>query len=178
MDEKFKCKVCLGIVIEPKKCSNQNCAIIFCNNCREGNQCPKRCLAAETKKRKYQVIEYLDFVYKTELHNLTLECESCSKEFNYKEMLKHLADCNQQEFDCPLNCGHQQQIKGEINLRYHLTYVCPNAIYTCKDCNTVATKEDLIEHNCIESLIREVDRQKGMVSEKDRELALERDRYS
>lgn len=100
--EEINCKICLGILINPKQCSN--CETSFCGICIKGweekkKTCPMRC-------NNYKIQE-ASRVIKNMLVKLTIKCDNCDETVNYELYVKSHSDktCSKiEKIKCPM-CG-------------------------------------------------------------------------
>lgn len=102
--EVFTCSICLFVVEEPVKCSNQHCQRPFCRNCfLKAISATKACPWCKSKQTKPCVMSPLE---KELLRNFQFHCLRCDTDFGYTDRRKHYG-CNPK---CPANCG--KRIKG------------------------------------------------------------------
>ena len=80
------CPVCLGVVIEPKQCSE--CQKLTCSECVEKwlsdhNDCPAGCGRKFESQRVHPLAE-------RDLERLTFKCKHCDDLFSYTDAESHI----------------------------------------------------------------------------------------
>ena len=76
----------------------------------------------------------------------TIICPHCNKGFAHNALRKHMVECISVGAPCPLDCGHQDLLKGIEELENHLKNVCINMIHVCNRCGCLETLITMHQH--------------------------------
>ncbi|EAS01087.1 TRAF-type zinc finger protein (macronuclear) [Tetrahymena thermophila SB210] len=162
----YQCYICYEISLDIKEC--KSCETIFCNRCidlikkKKKDQpcsCPNNCKEWILNKPHRSIrnfIENIEFYCK----NYQLGCRQKLKLLNANQ--HESVDCDYNFVSCE-NKGCQQQVQLK-SIKQHLESECSFRIVKCEKCDLDYVFSEQQNHDCIQSLKKEVASLKHQIS--------------
>jgi hypothetical protein len=155
--------------VECEECSKINChdcIQAWLSKSKEGNaSCP-------TCRAKFNPTKKPNRFVMNKLQELEFNCIRCSKKFKYGQSAAHNIECSEIYFKCPVYGCNKDNLRLS-DLEFHFHNECKEITLTCKKCKQGMERDEVIGHNCVETLLKLIDRLKiENNNQRDQALAL------
>jgi hypothetical protein len=88
------------------------------------------------------------------LNEMEFKCLYCEDKFKYSGYTSHQEACKNKTYDCPIPLCGKTNIKL-ADFEAHWNNECLKVNLTCSSCHIVSQRDGIIDHNCVERLLKE-----------------------